>query len=183
MAALCCFGMFGVFVRANWVSQWPEKEIENRSTFNAVFFLMVCYLLQEALGVNIQSMVEKSTHIGDDLSVILNVAGVPAMVAYGLAAMGCNLNGVKQYQSTVQVEILQRLVSAEGMFAFKNRAIGNLAAPPVQREVEGLMTRVLWSISVASVAPKLAVSQTEKPTLFKLQQGTERRGSCHLSNF
>jgi hypothetical protein len=110
------------------------------SISNYAMYLMVRQMWMEALQVDLEAVVIKRTHIGDDMSMIAKHAAAPAMVAYGLAAMGCVLNGVKQYLSVQQIEFLRRLVSAGGIYAFKNRAVGNLSAPPVQREVEDFVS-------------------------------------------
>eukprot|EP00959_Pyramimonas_sp_CCMP1952_P243310 5085781-Pyramimonas_sp.AAC.1 len=103
---------------------------------NMAMFYVVCDLWKECLNIDLLEMISKRTRIGDDLSLVSGSCGAPALVAYGLSAMGCVLNGVKQYQSAKQIEFLRRLVTSSGIFAFKNRAIGGVAAPPVQREVE-----------------------------------------------
>lgn len=56
--------------------------------------MIVKDLWKDAINVGILTALMKCTHIGDDLSV-QPVSGFPAMIAYGLAALGCKLNGIK----------------------------------------------------------------------------------------
>ena len=147
------------------------------SLTNKVFYRMILRLLK-ALKLSVEESIAKTTHIGDDFDLLSRVPGLPPLITYLLSACGSKMNGLKQFISTKQIELLRRLVTPNSITAFLNRAVGNFFAPPVVQKIESFVERKTGEIE--STAEMLrrggcgpGVSSISDLLLVKLNEGSQ----------
>ena len=134
--------------------------------------------LLKVLELSVEESIAKTTHIGDDFDLLSRVPGLPPLITYLLSACGSRMNGLKQFISTTQIELLRRLVTPSSITAFLNRAVGNFFAPPVIQKIESFVERKTGDIE--SMAEMLrrggygpGVNSISDLLLIKLQEGSQ----------
>ena len=87
------------------------------------------------IRLDVEDPILKTTHIGDDLDSLVKPPGVPPLVTFLHTALGSLMNGLKQFISKYQVELLRRLITPNSISAFVNKAALNVLAPPVKQHM------------------------------------------------